>query len=272
MFLPRDGVPLRCRFSEKPKNKSKICCSLCYLIGQRTIKWQKAIKYSWAFGNLTPVNHIYLRVKCLFSTVDVPGLVLRLWVDCFSFHWDSVNCLWPPCSLGSLFASSVSGLHIPVGILLNWAKTFSHISVRRCCELRAGLEEQHGCETIGTIQEQQQLFPPTESALHGQTWFFSGAATCWLVSISAVVCEALALEQRVRELVQCLECKCWNDAEMLQSWPKLLCHSCNGNIWYWLNCSCNVINRAQMGNQYLVLNSTILWWNDYTIQTEGTWI
>lgn len=30
----------------------------------------------------------------------------------------------------------------------------------------------HGCWSDGKILEEQQLFPPTESALHGQTCFF----------------------------------------------------------------------------------------------------
>lgn len=137
-------------------------------------------------------------------------------------HREPVNCLLPSCSSGSLFAFSVTGLYILVGIPLNLAKAFSHIRTRRCCELSAGLGKQHGCETDEKTQEEHQRFPPTELALHGQTcFFFSEVTACWLASISAVVCEALALEQRAWELVQRLECKCWNDAEMLQYWPKL---------------------------------------------------
>lgn len=203
-------------------------------------------------------------MKCLLFTVDVPGLLLsqsteNQWIAC---------CLHAPLALymhPSQWVTDSSWDSAELG------KKLSYICTRRRCELSAGLDKQRGCETDGKIQEEQQLFPPTESALHGQTcffFFFPEVTTCWLASISAVVCEALASEQHVWELVQRLECKCWNDAEMLQSWPKQLCHSCNRNIWNWLNCSCDVIHWAQMGNQYLVLNFIIFWWNDNIIQTK----
>lgn len=51
--------------------------------------------------------------------------------------------------------------------------------------------------------------------------FFPEVTTRWLASISAVACEALAVEAApVWKPVQRLECKCWTDAEMVQLWPK----------------------------------------------------
>lgn len=81
-------------------------------------------------------------------------------------EWEWIFLL-PSCSSGSLFAFSVTGLDILVGIRLNLAKAFSHIHTRRWCELSAGLGKQHGCETDEKTQEEHQQFPPTEFALHG---------------------------------------------------------------------------------------------------------
>lgn len=50
---------------------------------------------------------------------------------------------------------------------------------------------------------------------------FPEVTTCWLASISAAACEALAVEAvPIWKPVQRLECKCWTDAEMLRLWPK----------------------------------------------------
>lgn len=164
MLLLSDWFPLHCRFFEKTKN-CNTCCSSCYLIGQRTIKWWS--KYSCAFWNLTEVNRIDLRMKYPLLTLDVLGSVLiqsteNQRVAC-CLH-ASLALYSPPQSVGYTFQLGFSSI---------WQKPFI-IFAREDLVNLAGLEKQHVCETDGKLQEEQQLFPPTESALHGQTCFFWG--------------------------------------------------------------------------------------------------
>lgn len=237
-MLLSDWFPLHCRFFEKTKN-CNTCCSSCYLIGQRKVKWWS--KYSCAFWNRTEVNHIDLRMKC-------PQLWM-FWVR-FSIQSTGKTSGLPVASmLRWLFIHHLSQwvAHSSWDSVLSGKSLLSYLREKTLWTQPAWKNNMY-VRLMVKYKRSSNCFLP-QSLLCMARLVFSEVTTCWLTSISAVVCEALALAQRARELVQCcLECKCGNDAEMLQLWPKLLCHSGNGNIWYWWNCSCDGINRAQMGN------------------------